>query len=159
MHLIKGETYEDACFVKQPSVKHSPVISHRRGASLLNMDEIFFLGESATSSANTTAPERLSFMPIISNTPSYDYFIDIEEKEDWLPPEKVVAPMATKTLSITASNVSTRPTFVANTAHSPYTPYHDMSKVFEPPMKESFMPNEHFSHGVVRMSSKVNCSV
>ena len=68
LHLMKGQTYEDAIHVKHSPVVHSPVISHRRGASLVNMDDGFFLGESALPDTRGTANtlEGVPFIPLLS---------------------------------------------------------------------------------------------
>jgi len=71
LHLMKGQTNEDLSIVKQSPVVHSPVISHRRGNSQVNVDEIFSLGESALSAGDgvTTTVASVPFMPILSSVP------------------------------------------------------------------------------------------
>jgi Ca2+-binding EF-hand superfamily protein len=71
LHLMKGQTYEDLSIVKQSPVIHSPVISHRRGTSQVNVEEIFSIGESALSAVDgvTTTSESVPFMPILSSVP------------------------------------------------------------------------------------------
>ncbi len=47
LHLMKNQTYEDLNTMKETPVTQSPVISHRRGNSHVNVGDVFPLGEHA----------------------------------------------------------------------------------------------------------------